>query len=561
NCLDYDKDVVFLRDEFFCKELIHAFDLETTFLQNFNPDVINNDMMSRGGTPFDRAYMNVSVYIQGNDPTPLGVICLMDVSNDTPLRYESDEEISNRIWKMVNDITKFQKVNPKTVKAMVNFTGKTYREMIKDEHMVIHQLIDEMDEPVKFPITVIRVEGECDFYRAFAKMQYNICPHVMIGHNSNGFDMPFIMRRLEYLGAEMMEEFYQIATGKRMSYGEMFKYKVIRSENITIAQSENSDDFIYIKFDGTLFWDSMTIFRRDFPGKQSSLNYMLDTLEIPSKVGLSYKRISEIVQLAIRNHEIENQISKLDSNSIDFQDCKEQLENKKRDLFQNETELEKLCTDILEYCFYDSWAVLLSIVKMQKLVSYRLDGMIYNCEYAQPFRGGKTSMLNCLIAKNYNKSCYDKPVSYGIKEKKEKFQGANVLDPQTGYYMDPVYTIDFSGLYPSIMREYNMGPDTLRYEKPNEKHYTIPLVDNNTGVEQEVYFIHEEVQESILRNILTDLIKKRKESKKERDKYAGVDDIMYGILEQKQLAYKSSANALYGGLGSEYLGITTPMIS
>ena len=64
-----------------------------------------------------------------------------------------------------------------------------------------------------------------------------------------------------------------------------------------------------------------------------------------------------------------------------------------------------------------------------------------------------------------------------------------------------------------------------------------------------------------MHNIFTDLIKKRKESKKEQDKYTGIDDIMYGILEQKQLAYKSSANALYGGLGSEYLGITTPMIS
>ncbi|CAG8811382.1 3472_t:CDS:2, partial [Racocetra persica] len=49
--------------------------------------------------------------------------------------------------------------------------------------------------------------------------------------------------------------------------------------------------------------------------------------------------------------------------------------------------------------------------------------MIYNGEYAQPFCGGKTSILNCLIAKEYNKEHNDKPVSYGIKNKK-KFQGA-----------------------------------------------------------------------------------------------------------------------------------------
>ncbi|CAG8720834.1 9218_t:CDS:1 [Racocetra persica] len=36
---------------------------------------------------------------------------------------------------------------------------------------------------------------------------------------------------------------------------------------------------------------------------------------------------------------------------------------------------------------------------------------------------------------------------------------------------------------------------------------------------------------------------------------------MYNILDQKQLAYKASANALYGGLGSPYLGIAVPVIS
>src|SRR6185437_14677853 len=352
-----------------------------------------------------------------------------------------------------------------------------------------------------------------------------------------------------------------IAAGKNISYGEMFKYRVIRKEKITIAQSENSAEFIYIKFDGTLFWDSMIIFQRGYPGKQSSLNYMLDTLEIPSKVGLSYERIDEIVHLSIKKRRIEKEINSLDlSIPGNFLRLGE-LNEEKKDIFEQDGRgLENLCTDILEYCFYDSWAVLLSIIKMQKLVSYRLDGEIYNCEFAQPFRGGKTSMLNCLIAKNYNKSCYDRPISYGIKEKK-KFQGAEVLNPETGYYMDPIYTIDFAGLYPSIMREYNMGPDTLRYDEPVEKHYTIPLHDNNTGIMQNIYFIHEDVQESILRNILSDLIKKRKESKKERDKYFGVDDIVYGILEQKQLVYKSSANALYGGLGSPFLGIAVDIIS
>ncbi|CAG8769045.1 26533_t:CDS:1, partial [Racocetra persica] len=50
NCLKYDKDVIFLDDEFFCNKIVHAFDLETTFLQNFNHEIKKKDMVRRGST-------------------------------------------------------------------------------------------------------------------------------------------------------------------------------------------------------------------------------------------------------------------------------------------------------------------------------------------------------------------------------------------------------------------------------------------------------------------------------------------------------------------------------
>ncbi|CAG8720828.1 9217_t:CDS:2 [Racocetra persica] len=280
NCFKYDKDIIFLDDEFCCNEIVHAFDLEMTFLQNFNHEIKKKDMVGRGSTPFDRAYMNVSVFTQGNDPVPLGVICLLDTGTDTPLRYESEEKIKERIWKMVNDITKFQKVDSETIKTM-------------EEH---------------------------DFYRAFAKIQNNIKPHVIIGHNSNGFDMLFIMRKLEWLGSTMMEEFYRIATGKQMTYGEMFKYNVLQNENITLAQGEDAIEYTYI----------------------NSLNYMLDTLEIPSKIGLSYRRIDEIVLLAIETAKIQDEITKLNIDSMDYHNKIEELNSRQSKVINNLHEEEGL---------------------------------------------------------------------------------------------------------------------------------------------------------------------------------------------------------------------------
>ncbi|CAG8848978.1 30701_t:CDS:2, partial [Racocetra persica] len=124
----------------------------------------------------------------------------------------------------------------------------------------------------------------------------------------------------------------------------------------------------------------------------------------------------EIVLLTIETAKIQDEITKLNIDSMDYHNKIKELNSRQDKVINNlygEEEVEKLYT------------------------------MIYNCEYAQPFHGSKTSMLNCLIAKEYNKEHNDKPVSYGIKDKK-KFQGVEVIDPETGYYMDPIYVFDFA---------------------------------------------------------------------------------------------------------------------
>ena len=43
----------------------------------------------------------------------------------------------------------------------------------------------------------------------------------------------------------------------------------------------------------------------------------------------------------------------------------------------------------------------------------------------------------------------------------EKFEGAIVIDPKRGYYKDPIATLDFESLYPSIMIAHNLCYTTL----------------------------------------------------------------------------------------------------
>ena len=42
-----------------------------------------------------------------------------------------------------------------------------------------------------------------------------------------------------------------------------------------------------------------------------------------------------------------------------------------------------------------------------------------------------------------------------------KYEGAVVIEPIKGYYTDPVATLDFASLYPSIMMAHNLCYSTL----------------------------------------------------------------------------------------------------
>jgi DNA polymerase delta subunit 1 len=43
----------------------------------------------------------------------------------------------------------------------------------------------------------------------------------------------------------------------------------------------------------------------------------------------------------------------------------------------------------------------------------------------------------------------------------EKFEGATVIEPIRGFYTDPIATLDFASLYPSIMMAHNLCYTTL----------------------------------------------------------------------------------------------------
>ena len=123
----------------------------------------------------------------------------------------------------------------------------------------------------------------------------------------------------------------------------------------------------------------------------------------------------------------------------------------------------------------------------------------------------------------------------------EKYQGATVLDAQTGAYYGPITALDFASLYPSIMRAHNLCYSSLVMDK---KYANIP------GVEYEDYGPYRFAQNvpSLLPIILNELAAFRKKAKKLMA--AAEDTPMWAVYNGQQLAYKISMNSIYGFTGA-----------
>jgi len=120
------------------------------------------------------------------------------------------------------------------------------------------------------------------------------------------------------------------------------------------------------------------------------------------------------------------------------------------------------------------------------------------------------------------------------------YRGALVLEPKTGLH-DNIVVLDFTSMYPSLMRTYNLSPDTL--VKPGESFsedsvFTIPEVNHRFHKKPDGFY----------RIVLALLIEQRKAVKKEMD---GLDEgsTRYVVLRERERAVKILTNACYGYAG------------
>lgn len=140
-------------------------------------------------------------------------------------------------------------------------------------------------------------------------------------------------------------------------------------------------------------------------------------------------------------------------------------------------------------------------------------------------------------------------------EYKEKFTGAYVIEPKSNFYENPVATLDFASLYPSIMISKNLcystwvpphmvkkvtkGREDMFYRSP-------PSRDAPDGD----VFAKVELHKGIMTDMLEGILKARKQAQTEMKNET--DPMKKMILDGRQLALKMVANSGYGYTGANY---------
>jgi DNA polymerase elongation subunit (family B) len=297
----------------------------------------------------------------------------------------------------------------------------------------------------------------------------------------------------------------------------------------------------------------------------------------------------KILNIDIENKELEIDCAiKLDMKKYKYQWGLAKDDVSPKDIFRLQKGSDSDRAIVAKYCVMDCELVI-NLANKLDIITNNI-GMANVCSVPLSFifLRGQGIKIFSLVAKYCRLENTLVPVLDGMDDMGDKdgYEGACVLKPRPGIYLnEPVAVLDYSSLYPSSMISENLSHDTLvfdplylgksgakRLEKmglqfeditytnykyvPKGKQW-IKIVneDKPTITCRYVQPYKEEHEEKIddakrgiIPRILQTILEARKITRK-KQKTEG-DKFKWNVLEGQQLAYKVSANSLYGAIGA-----------
>eukprot|EP00899_Mesostigma_viride_P005512 jgi/Mesvir1/14962/Mv14630-RA.2 len=312
-------------------------------------------------------------------------------------------------------------------------------------------------------------------------------PDILIGYNIVNFDMPYLIDRAKALGVEGFELLGRV------------KHSKVRVRDTTFSsKAYGTRESKEITIEGRVQFDLLQAIQRDHKLSSYSLN-------------------------AVSAHFLGEQKEDVHHSIIS-------------DLFNgNDSTRHRLAV----YCLKDAYLPQRLLDKLMFMYNYiemaRVTGVPLSFLLA---RGQSIKILR--KAKQRNLLVPNMKGEGG----QETYEGATVLEPKARFYEDPIATLDFASLYPSIMMAHNLCYCTL--VPSNEVQFL--SADQMTKTPSGEYFVKSNVTKGILPEILEELLSARKRAK--ADLKNATDPFERAVLDGRQLALKISANSVYGFTGA-----------
>ncbi|RWS01117.1 uncharacterized protein B4U79_12154 [Dinothrombium tinctorium] len=201
------------------------------------------------------------------------------------------------------------------------------------------------------------------------------------------------------------------------------------------------------------------------------------------------------------------------------------------------------------YCLKDALLPLKLMIKLMVLVKNvemaRVTGISLNEVLT---RGQQVRIMSQLLRKCKTRNMVIPKNIRTSNDEYESYIGAHVIKPEIGFYNEPISTLDFVSLYPSIMITHNLCYSTLLTEEKIMKYNLKEEIDYERSPSNDC-FVKKAKYSGLLPEILESLVDRRKYVKNllknEQDK------VKKQILDSRQLALKITANSVYGFTGAQ----------
>ncbi|KIH87952.1 DNA polymerase delta subunit 1 [Sporothrix brasiliensis 5110] len=319
-------------------------------------------------------------------------------------------------------------------------------------------------------------------------------PDIITGYNIANFDFPYLLDRAQHLKVPRFNHWTRIPSVQSQS----------KDSNLTSKQM-GSRDTKATNINGRLQLDLLQLIQRDHHLRSYTLNSVCSHFLGEQKEDVHYTMITELFNGT--------------------------PENRRR---------------LALYCLKDAYLPQRLMDKLSCLENYtemaRVTGVPFNFLLS---RGQQVKFISQL----FRKALDQKLVVPNLQSKgtDEQYEGATVIEPVRDFYKEPVATLDFASLYPSIMQAHNLCYTTLVNNTAIEafglkKDIDYIVTPNNDK------FVTVAQRKGLLAQILEELLAARKQAK--RELAMETDSFKKAVLNGRQLALKISANSVYGLTGA-----------